>query len=123
MQSTSALRKIFTMILVVYGFNIVGRLIAMDQQFLDGTLDTSATSEATIRFMIYSALSGVIALLTLVVGWPYKWLRYGLILFLMIAIAAFFIPHEWLNGLPIQLPKWINLQHSFTKIAQELSAF
>lgn len=120
MQSTTALRKIFTLILIIYGVNLIGRLITMDKQFLDGTLNTSVSADATITFLVYSGLSVVVALLTLIVGWPFKWLRYLLILIFILLGAAIFAPIEWLNLLPFTLPKLTNLEQSIIQAINAL---
>lgn len=81
------MRKIFTVILLVYGFNLLERLISMDKQFLDSTLDTSASVDAAIIFLVYSGLILLVALLILIVGWPFKWLRYSILLFVLLMIG------------------------------------
>lgn len=97
---TSILRKIFTFILLVYSINLLGRLITMDKQFLDGTLDTSASTEAAIIFLVYLSLLLLVSLLTLIVGWSFKWLRYLILLIIIITIGFILAPQAWFDTLP-----------------------
>lgn len=88
-MSSSVLRKIFTIILAIYLVNLIARLIMMDKQYLDGTLATSASTEAVIIFLLYIGLIALVGVVTLIVSWPFKWLRLLLLIIILALISLF----------------------------------